>query len=90
MVDTQGKLKYYLIEDNTMISEHRSQNPIVKVFPNKKGTKCVCIDNTGNGYIFCPVDDSMHFIPNFSAGTESILWDLDDPNIFVTVDKEKM
>lgn len=73
-----------------MISEHRSQNPIVKVFPNKKGTKCVCIDNTGNGYIFCPVDDSMHFIPNFSSNTESILWDLDDPNIFVTVDKEKM
>lgn len=57
MVDVTGKLKYHLIEDNTMISEHRSQNPITKVFPNKKGTKCVCIDNTGNGYLFCPVDD---------------------------------
>lgn len=32
----------------------------------------------------------MHFIPNFSAGTENVLWDIDDPNIFVTVDKEKM
>ena len=90
LVDTLGKLKYYLIEDNTIISEHRSTNPVVKVFPNKKGTKCVCIDNTGNGYVFCPVDDTMHFIPNFSAGTENVLWDLEDPNIFVTVDREKM
>jgi len=45
------------------------------VFPNKKGTKCVCVDNTGNGYLFSPVDDSMLFIPNFAAGTDNILWD---------------
>lgn len=32
----------------------------------------------------------MQFIPNFAAGTEKVLWDLEDPNIFVTVDKEKM
>ena len=32
----------------------------------------------------------MLFIPNFSGGTETVLWDLDDPNIFVTVDKDKM
>ena len=90
MVDTTGKLRIYLIDDNTFITEHRSQNPIVKVFPNKKGTKCVCVDNTGNGYLFSPVDESMQFIPNFSAGTEKILWDLEDSNIFITVDKEKM
>ena len=90
MVDSTGKLKIYLIEDNTFISEHRSQNPLVKIFPNKKGTKCVCVDNTGNGYLFSPVDDSMHFIPNFTAATDSILWDLEDQNLFITVDKEKM
>ena len=40
--------------------------------------------------MFSPVDDSMHMIPNFSGGTENILWDLEDTNIFITVDKEKM
>ena len=50
----------------------------------------VCIDNTGNGYLFQPVDDTMLFIPNFSSTTENVIWDLDDPHIFVTVDKEKM
>lgn len=80
----------YLIDDDAVISEHRGQNPVVKVFPNKKGTKCVCVDNTGGGYLFSPVDDSTIFIPNFSAGTDKILWDLEDSNIFITVDKEKM
>mmetsp|Transcript_39593 Transcript_39593/g.38130 ORF Transcript_39593/g.38130 Transcript_39593/m.38130 type:complete len:204 (+) Transcript_39593:3-614(+) len=90
MVDSNGKLRYYFIDDNSIVSEHRSQNPIIKVFPNRKGTKCVCIDNTGNGYMFNAVDDMMLFIPNFQGSTENVLWDMDDVNIFVTVDKEKM
>jgi len=48
------------------------------------------MDNTGHGYLFNPIDDSMLSLPNFSATTEHVLWDLDDPNVFVTVDKEKM
>jgi hypothetical protein len=34
MIDSNGKMKYYLIEDNQIVCEHKSQNPIVKVFPN--------------------------------------------------------
>jgi len=90
MIDANGKLKYYLIEDNTTICEHKSQNPIVKVFPNFSGTKCICMDNTGNGYLYNPIDDTSIFIPNFSAQTNQVLWDIDDPNLFVTVDSEKM
>jgi len=90
LLDVAGKLRFYLLEDNQVITEHKSQNPVVKVFPNRKGTKCICIDNTGGGYLFNPVDSSMLFIPDFSASTTSVLWDLEDPNIFVTVDKEKM
>jgi hypothetical protein len=29
-------------------------------------------------------------VPNFSAQTKNVLWDIDDPNVFVTVDTEKM
>lgn len=90
MIDAQGKLKYYLINDNATILEHRSDNPIVNVFPNQSGTKCICMDNTGNGYLFNPVDDSMLFVPNFSGTTHTVLWDIDEPNLLVTVDNEKM
>jgi len=67
MVDAKGKLKYYLIEDNSVISEHASTNPIVKVFPNQSGTRCICMDDTGNGYLYNPVDDTTTFVPNFSG-----------------------
>lgn len=48
------------------------------------------MDNTGNGYLFNPVDDTMLFIPNFSSQTNQVLWDIDDPQIFVCVDNEKI
>jgi len=48
------------------------------------------VDNTGNGYMFNPVDESVLLIPNFQSGTYNVLWDLEDQNLFVTVDKEKM
>ena len=57
MIDQQGTLRYHLIEENSTIVEHSSQNPIVKVFPNLSGTKCICMDNTGNGYLYNPIDD---------------------------------
>lgn len=90
MLDQQGKLKYYLIEDNSIICEHKTQNPITKVFPNQSGTRCICVDSTGNGYLYNPVEDSMIFVPNFQGETHSVLWDIDEANLFVTVDHEKM
>ena len=48
------------------------------------------MDNTGNGILYNPIDDSSIFVPNFSAKTNQVLWDIDDTNLFVTVDNEKM
>jgi hypothetical protein len=48
------------------------------------------MDNTGHGYLYNPIDDTMLFVPNFSAQTNQVLWDIDDPELFVTVDNEKM
>jgi len=48
------------------------------------------MDNTGNGYLYNPIDDSSIFVPNFSSKTYNVLWDIEDQNLFVTVDVEKM
>jgi hypothetical protein len=32
----------------------------------------------------------MIFVPNFQPDTHNVLWDIDEPNLFVTVDKQKM
>lgn len=59
MIDNTGKLFYFLIEDGTFVTEHKGQNPLVKVFPNRNGTRCVCIDNTGNGYLYNAVKETV-------------------------------
>jgi len=90
MLDAGGKLMYYLIDDQALLTEHKEQNKITKVFPNRKGTRIVCIDSTGNGFFYNPVNDTSIMIPNFSADTINVLWDLEDRNLFITVDKDKM
>lgn len=48
------------------------------------------MDNTGGGFFYNPIDDSSLMIPNFSAETHKVLWDLEDRNLFITVDLDKM
>jgi hypothetical protein len=90
MLDAGGKLMYYLIEDQALLTEHKEDNKIVKVFPNRKGTRIVCVDETGNGFFYNPVTDSSIMIPNFSPDTVNVLFDVEDRNLFVTVDSDKM
>mmetsp|Transcript_28986 Transcript_28986/g.35929 ORF Transcript_28986/g.35929 Transcript_28986/m.35929 type:complete len:222 (+) Transcript_28986:1160-1825(+) len=90
LIDKTGKLSYYLIDDHTFILEHQSENPLVKVFPNSTGTKCICLDATGHGYMLNPVDESLIMIPNFQAETETVLWDIESTNLFVTVAADMM
>ena len=42
--ETNGKLKYALVEDGTVVVEHKQENPINAIFPNKSGSKCIIID----------------------------------------------
>jgi len=86
MIDKAGRLKYFLADENTLVAEFRPENPIEKVFPNQNGTKCVCIDNTGCGYLYNPGDDSIALIPNFSSTVKNIVWDIDSPTVFATVE----
>jgi len=90
MLDAKGKLMYYTVEDQAQLIEYTTDNPIVAVFPNAMGTRCVCIDNTGNGTLYNPIDNTSIMVPNFQATTRLVLWDQDDKNVFLTVDKEKM
>jgi hypothetical protein len=90
MLDSAGKLMYYLIEDQAQLIEYSGENPIERIFPNHSGTRCICIDQTGNGVLYNPVDNSAMMIPNFQAETVHLLWDLEDKNVFVTIDREKM
>jgi len=40
--------------------------------------------------MYNPIIDQAVMIPNFQSGTNHVLWDIENPNLFVTVDSEKM
>ncbi len=90
MLDEAGKLRYYYIEANSIIAEYKPDNPVVKVFPNDSGTKTICIDSTGCGILYNPVNGTTITLPNFSANTEKVLWDIEDQNTFCTFEREKV
>jgi len=90
LLDEAGKLRYYYIDANAVIAELKPENPIVKIFPNESGTKCVYIDSTGCGFLYNPVNGSSLTLPNFSANTEKVLWDIDNQNLFCTFEREKI
>ena len=37
-----------------------------------------------------PVDESLIMIPNFHSETDTVLWDVEDQNLFVTVAGDSM
>jgi len=83
--DSNNKLKIYAIRDNyANICDYKFENPIKKIFQNELGTKYICIDNLGKGYLYNPIKDACLPLNNQNEIT-GILWDNGDPNTFVTV-----
>lgn len=41
LLDNTSKLKFYHIEDKNVVMEHKPDNPILRMFPNKNGTKLI-------------------------------------------------
>lgn len=80
--DSNNKVKVYNIIDNCAnIGEFRFDNPIKKIFPNQNGTKYLCIDNLGKGFLYNPINESVISINN-EFEFLNIIWDTQDSNTF--------
>lgn len=88
-VDVAGRLYFWLVDEHALVAQLRPDAMIQRIFPNRLGTKCVCVDNTGNGFLYNAVSDTSSLLPNFS-GASNVLWDLDDPNCFITFWENKL
>lgn len=85
--DSNSKVKVYSIMDNCAnVSDYRFDNPIKKIYPNVNGTKFICVDNLGKGYLYNPVNESIISLNNDQEIT-NILWDNTDQNIFAAIMK---
>ena len=79
----QGTIVYFSLEDWTIISEYRNTIGIRSLYPNPAGTRLAFIDDTNEGYIYSPVDDSICNIENFGMDTDKILWDTSEWGVFI-------
>ena len=80
--DSNNKVKVYNIADNCAnIGEYKFDNPIKKIFPNQNGTKYLCVDNLGKGFLYNPITET---IINMNNEFEffNIIWDSQDLNTF--------
>ncbi|KAM4807652.1 WD repeat-containing protein 19 [Rhinophrynus dorsalis] len=87
-----GLLKYFYLEDWQYVNEYRHSVSVRKIFPDSTGTKLVLIDEKADGFVYCPLNDNIYEIPNFSPTIKGILWEnwQNDRGVFCAYDDDKL
>lgn len=75
MLDNASKLKFYHIEDKNVVMEHKSDNPILRFFPNKNGTKIIFQHQNGDVNLFFPSTETYYHIKLVTDRLDQVLWD---------------
>ncbi|KFV02721.1 WD repeat-containing protein 19, partial [Tauraco erythrolophus] len=87
-----GVIHYFYIEDWQYVNEYRHPVSVRKIFPDPNGTRLAFIDDKSDGFVYCPVNDRLYEIPNFSPTIKGILWENwpMDKGVFVAFDDDKV
>ena len=85
MLDNTSKLKFYHLEDKNVIMEHKSDNAILKIFPNKNGTKLIFQHQNGEVNLFLSANETYHHVKLMSDRVDRVLWDNENQNEFAIV-----
>ncbi|NXU72617.1 WDR19 protein, partial [Oreotrochilus melanogaster] len=87
-----GVIHYFYIEDWQYVNEYRHPVSVRKIFPDPNGTRLAFIDDKSDGFVYCPMNDKLYEIPNFSPTIKGILWENwpMDKGVFVAFDDDKV
>ncbi|XP_028657806.1 WD repeat-containing protein 19 [Erpetoichthys calabaricus] len=87
-----GMILCFYIEDWQIVDEFKHSVGIRKIFPDPNGTRLVFIDDKSDGFVYCPIHDSLFEIPNFSPTIKGILWENwpMDKGMFIAFDDDKV
>ncbi|XP_073198369.1 WD repeat-containing protein 19 isoform X4 [Lepidochelys kempii] len=87
-----GVIHYFYIEDWQYVNEYRHPVSVRKIFPDPNGTRLVFIDDKSDGFVYYPVNDGVHEIPNFPPTIKGILWENwpIDKGVFAAYDDDKI
>ena len=85
--DSNGRVKMYAIKENLgFVWEYKFDNNIRSIFPNKSGTKYLCVDNLGKGFVYNPIARNVLPLDN-EEELNRIIWDQEDQNLFIGSNK---
>lgn len=84
-LDNTSRLKFYHLEDKNVIMEHKPDNPILRAFPNKNGTKLILQHQNGEANLFFPATETYHHIKLSTDRIDRVVWDNENQNEFVIV-----
>ncbi|CAN2388495.1 WD repeat-containing protein [Pristimantis euphronides] len=87
-----GLVKYFYLEDWQYVNEYRHPVSVKKIFPDASGTRLIIIDEKTEGCVYCPQNDNLYEIPNFSPTIKGILWEnwAMDKGVFCAFDDDKV
>ncbi|XP_073502065.1 WD repeat-containing protein 19 [Phyllobates terribilis] len=87
-----GLVKYFYLEDWQYVNEYRHPVSVKKIFPDASGTRLIIIDEKTEGFVYCPLNDNLYEIPNFSPTIKGILWEnwAMDKGVFCAFDDDKV
>ncbi|XP_071981685.1 WD repeat-containing protein 19 isoform X1 [Engystomops pustulosus] len=87
-----GLVKYFYLEDWQYVNEYRHPVSVKKIFPDASGTRLIIIDEKTEGFVYCPQNDNLYEIPNFSPTIKGILWEnwAMDKGVFCAFDDDKV
>ncbi|TMW48796.1 hypothetical protein DOY81_006124 [Sarcophaga bullata] len=81
-----GHLVCFSLEKWEICTMYRHNMGLTKMFSDNEGTKLIFIDDHGQGYVFLPALEEAIIIVDFPKNFLLCLWDLGQPNHFITYD----
>ncbi|KAH3756601.1 WD repeat membrane protein [Pelomyxa schiedti] len=85
-----GFIVLFHLQEWAVVSKFKLPDVGIKqVVGNAQGTRIAIIDTANKGSLYNPVNDFILSFPDWSEETYNILWDITDPYVLVTSDKDK-
>ena len=84
-LDNTYRLKYYHIEDKSVVMEHKPDNPILRIFPNKNGTKLILQHQNGEVNLFYPTTETYFTLKMVTDRLDQVVWDNENHNEFAII-----
>lgn len=88
MLDAEGKITIYSPQEKSICMTVKPSVPIQKMWPNNLGNKSVCVDKNSRPFLFNFVAETEMEIKGFVPQINKVMWDANDPNMFVGIASE--